>query len=68
MRVVRYVRFMRGMTTSLGDVLIAATALNVNLTLATHNPIDFSWIKSLAVFDPLQKCFLAHALLLSLLI
>ena len=38
---------------SLGDALIAATAINNNLPLATHNPKDFSWIKSLAVLDPM---------------
>ncbi|HVM73249.1 MAG TPA: type II toxin-antitoxin system VapC family toxin [Anaerolineales bacterium] len=38
---------------SLGDALIAATAINNNLTLATHNPKDFSWIKSLGVLDPM---------------
>jgi predicted nucleic acid-binding protein len=39
---------------SLGDALIAATALNGNLTLATHNTKDFSRIKSLTVLDPVQ--------------
>ena len=39
---------------ALGDALIAATALNDDSTLATHNTKDFSWIKSLTVLDPLQ--------------
>jgi predicted nucleic acid-binding protein len=39
---------------SLGDALIAATALNENIALATHNTKDFSWIKSLTVLDPIQ--------------
>jgi toxin FitB len=38
---------------SLGDALIAATALYHNLTLATHNTGDFAWITSLQVVDPL---------------
>ena len=42
-------------TMSLGDALIAATALNHRLTLATHNPKDFDWIKSLEVLDPLGE-------------
>ena len=40
---------------SLGDALIAATALNHGLTLATHNTKDFGWIKSLEVIDPLEE-------------
>jgi hypothetical protein len=39
---------------SLGDALIAATALNLYLPLATHNTDDFTWIKSLTVVDPMQ--------------
>ena len=38
---------------SLGDALIAATALRGQLVLATHNTDDFSWIKPLEVFDPI---------------
>ena len=37
---------------SLADALIAATALNHGLSLATHNTTDFGWIKSLEVIDP----------------
>jgi predicted nucleic acid-binding protein len=37
---------------SLGDALIAATALEHNLTLATHNEGDFSWVPGLR-FDSL---------------
>lgn len=40
---------------SLGDALIAATALTHDLTLATHNTKDFAWIKALDVFDPLEE-------------
>jgi hypothetical protein len=39
---------------SLGDALIAATALRWQLVLATHNIDDFSWIKSLEVVDPIS--------------
>jgi predicted nucleic acid-binding protein len=42
-------------TMSLGDALIAATALNHGLALATHNPKDFGWIKTLEVVDPLEE-------------
>ena len=40
---------------SLGDALIAATALNHGLALATHNPKDFGGIKALEVVDPLEE-------------
>ena len=40
---------------SIGDVLIAATALHEALTLATHNTIDFSWIDGLSLLDPLKR-------------
>lgn len=39
---------------SLGDAIIAATALQHNLTLITHNVKDFEWIDGLSVFDPLS--------------
>jgi predicted nucleic acid-binding protein len=38
---------------SLGDALVASTALVHNHTLVTHNVNDFRWIDGLAVFDPL---------------
>lgn len=38
---------------SLGDAMIAGTALSRNLTLATHNTGDFEWIESLGIVDPL---------------
>jgi predicted nucleic acid-binding protein len=40
---------------SLGDALIAATALRWRLVLATHNANDFSWIDSLEVIDPVSQ-------------
>jgi len=40
---------------SLGDALIAATALRHDLSLATHNATDFGWIKSLTILDPLKE-------------
>jgi hypothetical protein len=39
---------------SLGDALIAATALYHSLSLATHNTQDFEWIQSLTLVDPLE--------------
>jgi predicted nucleic acid-binding protein len=39
---------------TLGDALIAATAVVHSLTLLTHNPSDFAWIPGLQVVDPLQ--------------
>jgi predicted nucleic acid-binding protein len=38
---------------SLGDALIAGTALSHRLKLATHNTEDFTWIEELDVIDPL---------------
>ena len=38
---------------SLGDALIAATALVHGLTVVTHNTTDFQWIANLVVHDPL---------------
>ena len=39
---------------SLGDALIAATALTEGLTLATRNIADFAWITGLALFNPVD--------------
>jgi predicted nucleic acid-binding protein len=38
---------------TLGDSLIAGTALTYDLTLVTHNRQDFEWISDLTVLDPL---------------
>ena len=38
---------------SLGDAIIAATALEYNLTLVTANTKDFNWITSLNITNPL---------------
>lgn len=38
---------------SLGDALIAGTALVHDLELATHNTKDFDWIDGLTLIDPL---------------
>ncbi len=38
---------------SLGDALIAATAMVNHLTLVTHNLADFTWIEGLQLYDPL---------------
>jgi hypothetical protein len=40
---------------SLGDALIAGTALSHGLPLATHNTEDFTWIEELEVIDPLAN-------------
>src|SRR5258706_4370188 len=40
---------------SLGDALIAATAIYHDLPLATHNTKDFNSIKPLKLLDPLQE-------------
>ena len=37
---------------SLGDALVAGTALAYGLTLVTRNTDDFQWIEGLAVLDP----------------
>jgi predicted nucleic acid-binding protein len=39
---------------SLGDALVAATALVHRLPLVTHNMDDFAWIDGLIVVDPLE--------------
>ncbi len=39
---------------SIGDALIAATALNETIAFATHNTVDFSWINGLEIIDPLK--------------
>ena len=44
----------RQRSVSLGDALIAATAIMHGLKLAIHNNKDFEWIKPLEVFDPMQ--------------
>ena len=38
----------------LGDSLIAGTALQYGLSLATHNVDDFRWIDGLDILDPLR--------------
>jgi len=40
---------------SLGDALIAATALIHGLTLVTSNVKYFEWIEDLSVLDPLGQ-------------
>ena len=37
---------------SIGDAIIAATALEYNETLVTRNKIDFEWIEGLKVINP----------------
>jgi predicted nucleic acid-binding protein len=40
---------------SLGDALIAGTALAYKQALVTHNTDDFQWITALEVIDPLKE-------------
>ncbi len=40
---------------SLEDVIVAATALHHDLTLATRNAKDFAWIKSLSTINPIDE-------------
>jgi toxin FitB len=40
---------------SLGDALIAATALIYNMKVVTANVKDFAWIENIEVFNPLKK-------------
>lgn len=40
---------------SLGDSLIAATALASALQLVTHNVADFAWIDGLEIVDPVRQ-------------
>lgn len=40
---------------SLGDALIAGTAICYGLTLATHNTKDFAWIDGLDIVDLLTR-------------
>jgi predicted nucleic acid-binding protein len=40
---------------SLGDAIIAGTALTHDLTLVTHNTEDFQWISGLKILDPLAS-------------
>ncbi len=40
---------------SLGDAIIAATAMTYKLILVTHDVQDFRWISSLRLIDPLAE-------------
>jgi toxin FitB len=40
---------------SLGDSIIAATAIVDDLTLITANMADFKWITNIKLLDPLAK-------------
>jgi predicted nucleic acid-binding protein len=40
---------------TLGDALVAATALVHHLPLVTHNVVDFAWIDDLTLVDPLDS-------------
>jgi predicted nucleic acid-binding protein len=49
------VRLRQQRSMSLGDALVAATALVHRLPVVTHNVADFSWIADLTVVDPLTQ-------------
>ena len=40
---------------TLGDALIAGTAISYNLTLITRNVQDFQWIDGLSLLNPFEK-------------
>ena len=50
--IVRAIDLRQRKSLSLGDSLIAATAIEHRLTLITRNVKDFSWIDGLVVTDP----------------
>ncbi|MBK9214802.1 MAG: type II toxin-antitoxin system VapC family toxin [Chloracidobacterium sp.] len=49
----RAVRLRQTRKIGLGDSIVAATALEQGLPLATNNIKDFQWIESLELIDPL---------------
>lgn len=49
----RAIQLRRQRKMTLGDALIAATAMEHNLTLATANTDDFRWIDGLRLVNPL---------------
>jgi len=49
------IRLRQERSISLGDALIAGTALTYELPLATHNTNDFAWIDALHRMDPLSE-------------
>jgi len=40
---------------SVGDAIIAATALKYRETLAVQNAADFNWINGLEIIDPMNS-------------
>ena len=54
--VVRWaVRLRQRRKITLGDAIVAASALTHDRTLVTHNTEDFRWIDEIKLFDPLSK-------------
>jgi len=49
------IQFRQQQSMSLGDAIIAATALEHHQTLATRNIKDFDWIDGLKVINPLNE-------------
>ncbi|MGQ0542034.1 MAG: type II toxin-antitoxin system VapC family toxin [Blastocatellia bacterium] len=52
---VKAIRLRQSKKMSLGDPIIAATAITNQLTLLTNNTRDFGWIENLAILNPLEK-------------
>ena len=40
---------------SLGDAIVAATALEYGMAIWTHNVKDFAWVEGLIVYDPFNN-------------
>lgn len=53
--IVRAIQLRQQRKLSLGDSLVAATALLHELRLATRNVEDFNWIEDLEVINPLDE-------------
>lgn len=51
----RAVELRQARNTSLGDSLVAGTALEHGLTLVTRNEKDFEWIPGLTLLNPLTE-------------
>ena len=49
------VQLRRKRSMGLADAIIAATALEFEMPLVTHNVVDFKWIPGLEIIDPLKN-------------
>ena len=55
MIIVHAIRLRQQRKMSLGDAIIAATALEYHQTLATRNVADFEWVEGLKLVNPMAK-------------